>query len=269
MVSDIPPIFDPSSRTLKIRLETENPGFILRPDMFVDVDLPVSLPSAVVLPAQAVVYSGERKMVFISKGNGLFEPRMIETGWHFGDEVEVVKGLEPGELVVISGNFLVDSESRLRAAAAGVFGTAVKDPVCNMHVDKEKTEAVGRTSIYLGKTYYFCSDKCKHDFELTPQHYLDAEGGNHTRKIGPVDSSQGRELGKVSIDRICGMKVDEKAAREAGHVSWYNGKEYYFCSEECKVKFENAAQKLAKKRLNAAGAPNGAPNKETRDVHHP
>jgi len=121
VVSDIFPEFDAASRTLKVRLEMDNPKIRFRPDMFVDVDFLISLPPAITVPAGAVLDSGRRKIVFISLGEGYFEPREVVTGWRFGDRIEIVKGLAPGEEIVISGNFLIDSESRMKLAAAGLM----------------------------------------------------------------------------------------------------------------------------------------------------
>ena len=122
MVSKVLPQFDPVSRTLKVRLELDNPGYVLRPDMFVDVEFPVTLPPALTVPSDAVLDSGLKKTVFVDRGNGFFEPRQVETGWRFGDRVEITKGLMAGEQIVISGNFLIDSESRMKMAAAGMYG---------------------------------------------------------------------------------------------------------------------------------------------------
>jgi membrane fusion protein, copper/silver efflux system len=123
-VSKILPQFDPNSRTLKVRLETDNDDYALRPDMFVDVECPITLPPAITVPIDALLDSGLRKTVFVDRGSGFFEPRQVETGWRFGNRVEIVKGLKPGERIVVSGNFLLDSESRMRTevpktAAAG------------------------------------------------------------------------------------------------------------------------------------------------------
>jgi Cu(I)/Ag(I) efflux system membrane fusion protein len=114
-VSPSEPIFDEATQTLKVRLEAENPRRTLKPGMFVDVESPLDLPSALVVPADAIVDSGLRKTVFVDRGNGYFEPRRVETGWRAADEVEVTKGLAPGERIVISGTFFVDSESRMKA----------------------------------------------------------------------------------------------------------------------------------------------------------
>jgi RND family efflux transporter MFP subunit len=108
------PIFDEETLTLKVRLEASNPQQALKPGMFVDVEFPVDLPETLVVPADAIVDSGLRKTVFVERGNGSFEPRLVETGWRFDDVVEVTKGLMPGERIVISGTFLLDSESRMK-----------------------------------------------------------------------------------------------------------------------------------------------------------
>jgi len=171
-VSDIQPQFDPTTRTLKIRLESDNPRFVLKPDMFVDLEIPVSLPPVITVPADAILDSGLRKTVFVECGGGSFEPREIETGRRIGSRIEVVKGLTAGEKIVLSGNFLIDSESRLELAAAGMVGTLVKDPVCDMDVAIGKAEKAGRTSTYKGKKYYFCSEECKARFDMKPEQYI-------------------------------------------------------------------------------------------------
>jgi Cu(I)/Ag(I) efflux system membrane fusion protein len=114
-VSPSEPIFDETTQTLKVRLETANPQRALRPGMFVDVEFPVDLPATLVVPADAIVDSGLHKTVFVDLGNGHFAPRLVETGWHNRDDVEVTKGLEPGERIVVSGTFFIDSESRMKA----------------------------------------------------------------------------------------------------------------------------------------------------------
>jgi membrane fusion protein, copper/silver efflux system len=116
-VSQSEPIFDEATLTQKVRLEAANPKLILKPGMFVDVEFPVKLPPTLVVPADAIVDTGLRKTVFVDRGNGYFEPRLVETGWRIGEDIEVRKGLVAGERIVISGTFLVDSESRMRAAA--------------------------------------------------------------------------------------------------------------------------------------------------------
>ena len=113
-VSDVLPQFDAASQSLKVRLEVENPQYLLRPDMFVDIELPIAFPPTIAVPVDAVLDSGVKKTVFVERAAGTFEPREVETGWRFGDRVEIVKGLAAGERIVVSGTFLLDSESRIR-----------------------------------------------------------------------------------------------------------------------------------------------------------
>lgn len=116
-VSASEPAFDEATLTLKVRLEAANPNLTLKPGMFVDVEFPVNLPSAIVVPTDAIVDSGLSRTVFVDRGNGYFEPRLVETGWRIGGDVQVTKGLSVGERIVISSTFLVDSESRMKTGA--------------------------------------------------------------------------------------------------------------------------------------------------------
>ncbi|MEI9475538.1 MAG: efflux RND transporter periplasmic adaptor subunit [Deltaproteobacteria bacterium] len=171
-VSDVLPQFDPATRTMKLRLEADNPDYLMRPDMFVDVELPVNLPPAITVPSDAVLDSGLKKTVFVDQGNGLFEPREVETGWRLGNRVEITKGLVPGEKIAMSGTFLIDSESRMELAAAGMVVTLSKDPVCGVDVSVSKAEKAGRKSKYRDVTYYFSSDECKQQFDKNPERYV-------------------------------------------------------------------------------------------------
>jgi Cu(I)/Ag(I) efflux system membrane fusion protein len=116
-VSDNPPLFDPASRTLKLRLEAENPGFLLRPDMFVDLEFSAQAPPGLSVPQEAVLDSGLQKIVYVETSEGVFEPRPVEIGAAFGNLVTITRGLTEGARVVSSGTFLIDSESRMRASA--------------------------------------------------------------------------------------------------------------------------------------------------------
>lgn len=118
----IQPQVDPMTRTLKVRIDAENPGLFLKPDMFVEVNLSVALPRHLTVPSDAVLDSGLKKTVFVDRGNGYLEPRAVETGERTGDRVEILKGLAPNERIATSGTFLVDSESQLKSAASAMAG---------------------------------------------------------------------------------------------------------------------------------------------------
>ena len=179
-VADSLPQSEAGGGSVKLRLEVENPTFTLRPEMLVDVELPVRMPPAVTVPLDALVDSGARSLVYVEHGGSTFEPRPVETGWRFGERIEILRGVQPGERVVVAATFLVDSESRLKTpvsppAAATAKPAAmpkhmaaartVTDPSCGMKVDPAKAAASGNTLVFRGATYYFCSRECKEKFQ--------------------------------------------------------------------------------------------------------
>ena len=121
-VDYIQPQVDPTTRTLKVRIDAENPRMTLRPDMFVEVNFSIALPQHVTVPTDAVLDSGLKKTVFVDRGNGYLEPREVQTGERLGDRIEILRGLKPDERIVISGTFLIDSESQMKSAASGMGG---------------------------------------------------------------------------------------------------------------------------------------------------
>jgi len=181
-ITDSLPQSEAGGGTVKLRLEVENPGLKLRPEMLVDVELPVRLPAGTTVPVDALVDSGARTRVYVEHGEGVFEPRDVETGWRYGEQVEIRKGVQPGERVVVAATFLVDSESRLKSPASATApthttegptgmsghmaaGKTVIDPNCGKAVDPAKAAKSGCSLSYHGSTYYFCSKKCKEKYQ--------------------------------------------------------------------------------------------------------
>jgi membrane fusion protein, copper/silver efflux system len=119
-VTYIQPQVDPTTRTLKVRLDAPNPGLRMKPDMYVNVEFGVAGATALVVPADAVLDTGDRQTVFVDLGSGYLEPRQVVVGERYGDRVAIASGLKAGDRVVSSGTFLIDSESRLKAAAGGM-----------------------------------------------------------------------------------------------------------------------------------------------------
>jgi Cu(I)/Ag(I) efflux system membrane fusion protein len=117
-VTYVYPFLDPKTRTARVRLEVPNPGLILKPDMFANVTVETEVrKGALAVPEEAVLRSGQRALVIQALEGGRFFPREVSTGIESGDGwVEIQRGLESGERVVTSGQFLIDSESRLREA---------------------------------------------------------------------------------------------------------------------------------------------------------
>jgi multidrug efflux pump subunit AcrA (membrane-fusion protein) len=119
-VTYIYPTVDPQTRTVKVRLEFPNSTFDLKPDMYSEANLKIDYGTQVIVPQSAVLDSGERQTVFVALADGYFEPREIKIGVKLDDKVAVLSGLRPGETIVTSGNFLIDSESRLKSAMGGM-----------------------------------------------------------------------------------------------------------------------------------------------------
>jgi Cu(I)/Ag(I) efflux system membrane fusion protein len=176
-MSDVLPQLDPQSRTLKTRFELDNPGNILLPDMFVNMELHLETPEAITVPTDAVIDSGRCKIVYVESSDAVFEPRLVETGWRRGDRVQITHGLKPGERIVVSGNFLIDSESRMRmpdghnASSSAEKAKLVRDLVCAMTVDPKSPGTLRMR--YKGETYYFCSEMCRKSFDANPEKYID------------------------------------------------------------------------------------------------
>ena len=119
-INVIYPQINKETRTGRLRIELNNPDLVLIHDMYVDAEIDIGSPAAVLtIPESAVMDTGRRQAVFVDKGEGRFEPREVKLG-HRGDGfVEVREGVSDGEPVVISANFLIDAESNLKAALKG------------------------------------------------------------------------------------------------------------------------------------------------------
>lgn len=115
-IDQILPQVDSMTRTVRVRLVFANPGLVLKPGMYVNVNIAVSLGRQLVIPSSGLLQSGTRQIAFVDRGQGYLEPRKVEVGPHFDDHVVILKGLREGERIVSSANFLVDSEAQLQAA---------------------------------------------------------------------------------------------------------------------------------------------------------
>ncbi|MGE0624782.1 MAG: efflux RND transporter periplasmic adaptor subunit [Pseudomonadales bacterium] len=119
------PYAQADTRTVKVRLAFDNPDLLLKPEMFAEVVIHAGRQEdAIVVPAEAIVRSGASTQVFVVRAPGKFEPRVVETGLESDGRVSVIDGLKAGEEVVTSALFLIDSESKLREAAAKMVEAA-------------------------------------------------------------------------------------------------------------------------------------------------
>lgn len=115
-VDYIYPYLEGATRTGRVRITLANPGLELKPEMYANVILASQRGERLMVPEEAVIYAGPRRLVFVDLGEGRLQPREVEVGLKAGDAYEILSGLEPGEIVVTSGNFLIAAESRLKSA---------------------------------------------------------------------------------------------------------------------------------------------------------
>ncbi len=117
------PMLDPQTHTAKVRIDVPNQGLTLKPNMFADVELQINYGKHIVVPAEAVLNSGTVQTVFVVHEGGKFEPREVNVGPTADGRTIIEFGLDKGETIVSSGNFLLDSESRMKSGASGGDGT--------------------------------------------------------------------------------------------------------------------------------------------------
>ena len=123
-VSWISPVLEEKTRTAKVRLEFSNRDFILKPEMYANAEIEINAGRKLAVPDEAVLDSGLRKVVFLDKGEGRFEPAEVKIGNKFDGYYEILAGLSAGERILASASFLLDSESRLKEAMGAMAGMA-------------------------------------------------------------------------------------------------------------------------------------------------
>jgi Cu(I)/Ag(I) efflux system membrane fusion protein len=119
VAKSINPVLDPMTRTNLVRVEVANPENKLKPEMFINASIKVDMGEKLAVPEMAVLDTGIRKIVYLSREGGVLESREVKLGHRAEGFYEVIEGLKEGDIVVTSGNFLIDSESRLKSAVSG------------------------------------------------------------------------------------------------------------------------------------------------------
>jgi len=139
-VTAILPEVNPATRTLKVRVELANPTGALIPGMFANVTFkPASRMEILQVPSEAVISTGKRNVVIVAQGEGKFAPVDVEIGMESNGQTEIRKGLEAGQQVVISGQFLIDSEASLKGVASRM-GAAPAPAIEHDHSKMEKAK---------------------------------------------------------------------------------------------------------------------------------
>jgi membrane fusion protein, copper/silver efflux system len=153
-VSAILPEVNPATRTLKARVELANPRGELKPGMFVTVNFaPAARKEALLVPSEAVIQTGKHTVVIVAQGDGKFAPVDVETGLESNGETEIRKGLDAGQKVVLSGQFLIDSEASLRGTLSRMGGTPQEEKpaaaAAATYKGSGKVEAIGKDEVTL------------------------------------------------------------------------------------------------------------------------
>lgn len=149
-VQAILPEVNPATRTLKARVELANPGAQLAPGMFVSVALAARNEPALIVPSEAVIRTGERAVVMLAEAGGTFRPVDVQVGIESNGQTEIKRGLQAGQKVVVSGEFLVDSEASLKATEMRMAGTPeTKSPEAVVHTGEGRVKAVQSDAVTL------------------------------------------------------------------------------------------------------------------------
>ena len=151
-VQAILPEVNPTTRTLKARLELANPGARLVPGMFVQMQfMDMRGDKALLVPTEAVIQTGKRTVVMLAEDNGRFRPVDVEIGIETGGQTEVKRGLQAGQRVVVSSQFLIDSEASLKGVEArlNVESKPDADSTAPRHQSEAKVESIGRDALTL------------------------------------------------------------------------------------------------------------------------
>lgn len=121
-VTFVEPVVQEATRTVKVRVEIDNPQELLKPGMYADLKIEHDMGEGLLIPESAVLRTGERAICFRSLPGGRFEPVEVKLSGRFGDRFEVLSGLSEGDKIVVSAGFLIDSESRLKSTTSGAAG---------------------------------------------------------------------------------------------------------------------------------------------------
>lgn len=267
-VTFIYPTLNMETKTAKVRIEVRNTANLeFKPEMFATVEIksPVAL-NAVAVPEQAIIHSGARNVAVIALGGGYFDPREVTLGVTAGGFVQILDGINEGEKIVVSSQFLIDSESNLKAVISQMSGHAGHDMSKPMDsttsASEGKQSGQSKTSANMNghEGHDMKTGKSGRDHDMkemqqkepkdaetkkaTPDQSHEAPLMQETKTGGKLHKESHEEMQRQTqsmVDPVCGMEAsgDEKLS----YV--YNGKKYYFCSKFDMEKFKNDPDKYA------------------------
>ena len=252
-ITYIYPYLSMETRTAKVRVEVRNtPNFELKPDMYATVKIvsPLSI-EAVVVPDQAIIRSGERNVVVVALGGGYFDPRDVKLGVMAEGYVQILDGVQEGEKIVVSSQFLIDSESNLKAAISQMSGHAGMDmskpmeesrPAADEHKDhagppaKKMPEHSEPNKRQGDQKKLKQNETHRHD---QMQESRQREGITSDTVEAEKKGNEKSERVQKVVDPVCGMETEPK-----NELSFsYNGTKYYFCSADDMEKFKKNPEK--------------------------
>ncbi len=219
------PYLNEETKTAKVRIEVANtPTLELKPDMYATVKIvsPVAV-NAIAIPDQAIIRSGERDVVVVSLGGGYFDPRDVKLGVSADGYVQILEGIKEGEKIVISSQFLIDSESNLKAAISQMTGNSGAPA----KLDSDKTLQPMNQS--------------DHAMSASAMEY-DHSGSAKKTEDPKHQKKQEKNKGihkQTFIDPVCGMEA--VMSNETAYT--YKGKTYYFCSPDDMETFKKDPEK--------------------------
>ncbi len=226
-VTYIYPYLQPETRTVKVRLEFENPGYLLKPDMYVNVDIKSKVAiDALVVPEQSVIRTGKRDIVVVALGGGRFKSVEVKLGVLADGYYQVLEGLHEYQNIVTSSQFLIDSESNLKSALAML--THQHGESMAPQEQKDKSHEHGEMTTPQEQKH----ETHEHGELTVPQ--------EHKHKSQDVKQLEKKD--KV-IDPVCGMEIEPN--EELSYV--YKGKKYYFCMKSDMEKFKKEPERYLKK----------------------
>jgi RND family efflux transporter MFP subunit len=247
-ITYIYPYLNMETKTAKVRVEVPNTqSFELKPEMYATVKItsPNSV-YAVAVPDEAIIRSGERNIAVMALGGGYFDPREVKLGLTADGYVQILEGVREGEKIVVSSQFLIDSESNLKAAISQMAGHAGMDMSKPMEGEKAGgAEHEGHQMTDTTKSGVHSG----HDMNQQPvKKVKKAKGKQGSREMQDVPASghQGHEMQDKKtavslkfIDPVCGMEAQQKEELSYTH----KGKKYFFCSTEDLEKFKKDPEK--------------------------
>ena len=234
-VDYIYPYLDSKTRTLKVRLTFPNTDNVLKPGMYANVNISsVQINNAIAVPTEAVMFSGERNLVFIALGEGRFAPRDVIIGIESGDGFyEIKEGLQAGELVVTSSQFLLDSESKLQESIAKMLSSRspsnTEADMSSMDSDKSQENKIESSPSDVGKIEHDHNHKGMSDAEMSEIGNIvfgTVENNTHSYYTCPMESHSYVKMNEAGSCPDCGMKLINK------EEPYNSDKNYYTCPME-------------------------------------